>query len=347
MVEIFGNNDSSMRVCFDTNALLGDPYFRSPSWQVLFTQGQEVGYELYLPIIVRDELVFQMRRLVRTASDKYRSWTSECDRLGCTPDGARDLVVDIEECVRAYQEYLGQSPVCTNLIAAPTVTVSDLLTRALEYRLPFERNDKGFRDTLIWLSLIENLQQMPGELAFVTNDNVFYNGDTQELAGALREELNGRGIDPTRLSLCRSIEDFKERFVLQHLTRVEQLLVDNDLKALLASGGPTGLIEQSLHEYLQRTEFDPQEFSNEDAFAATMDVIEDLQFVELHEAIALPNNRALLMCTYSASLTFDLEGYGYQNSVETVEALVEVEFIFDTVQRLLEPELQISDCTLQ
>lgn len=78
------------------------------------------------------------------------------------------------------------------------IEITDLLHSAAKYEVPFQREDKGFKDEIILRTIINDMTSKKHDCCiFITNDNIFYEE-------AIKQRLNKDGID---LYLTR---DFKQ-----------------------------------------------------------------------------------------------------------------------------------------
>lgn len=86
----------------------------------------------------------------------------------------------------------------------------DVVYRALKIIAPFRENEKGYRDTLIWLSLLNFLKGKTKNdtVVFITrNYSDFFSKDNQLLQPALAKDIECSKI-PSEISLFTSMSDF-------------------------------------------------------------------------------------------------------------------------------------------
>lgn len=97
-----------------------------------------------------------------------------------------------------------------------SVTQEETLKRALEIRPPFKSNEKGYRDTLIWLSFLYYLKKnnIKEEVAFISaNSDDFYNGQKTGLKKELQEDLDYLGLE-CKINIYNSLFLFIEKNVM-------------------------------------------------------------------------------------------------------------------------------------
>jgi|GEM_PF-5810747 len=116
-----------------------------------------------------------------------------------------ELAYDFKELLKEkieFIEFFGFDNVSNNLV----------VNRAIEKKLPFRDNEKGFRDTMIWLSLLIFLKDKTevDEVFFISkNKNDFYTGEN--FHEDLLEDFKTYGIK-CKITIFHTLNDFiKER----------------------------------------------------------------------------------------------------------------------------------------
>lgn len=126
-----------------------------------------------------------------------------------------------------------------------TISNSLLVDRALRKVKPFKDEDKGFRDSLIWLSFLSYIKKKGNhKIAFINNNSSdFLNSEKTDLNESLRNDLKLQGID-NEFKIYDSIRNFIEKEVgFKHTytksTILEEFIYPNEL-----------LIEKMLQDYI-------------------------------------------------------------------------------------------------
>jgi PIN domain len=110
----------------------------------------------------------------------------------------------------------------------PNTDVPTLLERSVAERRPFQSKGRGFRDALIWETVLE--LAVDDEVALVTDNwKDFAKGDNNALHSDLKEDLTNRGLPEDRVQLVRSLEAFISVQVptTEALDRAQKLLAEN------------------------------------------------------------------------------------------------------------------------
>lgn len=141
------------------------------------------------------------------------------------------------------------------VIPSPNVELSEITKRSIERRKPFTAGDKGFRDTLIWLSTL-TLVKPDSRVSFVTgNTSDFFATESIEPHPDLLAEIESRLGGDWKVLFHRSLDDFIARFDSDRQTSAEAL------KRALISNSLSGFdlwewLESNIGEILEDYEFD-------------------------------------------------------------------------------------------
>lgn len=160
-----------------------------------------------------------LRELSRHWREKLQN---EVDKVNCSIKHLNEFLMQIKSEPAAFEmiepdrsSYYDYAKTlfldhCVEVSEVPEVSTEAILTRDLEVRKPFNRNGKGFRDTLIWENIREicNGLQEPGpQVVFVTNNS----GDFCEPhAGNLHSDLRQEIGEKVRFDIVVSLKKLLE-----------------------------------------------------------------------------------------------------------------------------------------
>lgn len=188
----------------DTNALFGALTNRSPcpAWQRLLGLSAAGEIEVVLAEVVQWELANQLREKLDADLRSLRAQTEKLRRLGLEPPTFGEGEGQAQQVLAATAEQLRQTVLWHRgrIVQAPFVPAADLVRRSLERRPPFDRHDRGLRDTMLWLTALE-LVTTGATVVLISQDKRAF-GDG-ELLPALREEVAVRCGDADRVLLTR------------------------------------------------------------------------------------------------------------------------------------------------
>lgn len=176
-------------VVVDTNILVESPRLRKPAWMSLVAHAEAWGVRIVVPEVVFMETVNVVRR----------RWKRERDALAGLKLGEFDvadhlttIVAEIERQADEYEtwlrNYLDQHGIQVEPI--PPIDHMDVARRASSGRTPFTRNKDGntkdgYRDTLIWLTLVPiALDNVDEEVWLVSHNIRDFGSKRDDRAGA-------------------------------------------------------------------------------------------------------------------------------------------------------------------
>lgn len=181
----------------DTNIFFNNWYLRSPNFSVLANYLGNSGATLLLSEVVQQEVEAKFsaerEKLLRTLAVELRRVADfQYEPVSIkTPalDGDFNFLKVVE---RRFEN--------VDVIAVDVVSTRELVPRAINATRPFREGEKGFRDTLIWMSLLAYLKkfgQRNLKLLLVTaNSNDFFEKSPEGvmLHSDLRKDLVEHGL---------------------------------------------------------------------------------------------------------------------------------------------------------
>ncbi len=168
-----------MRIIIDSNIIIPDYRLTGARLRVLLSGYGLDGHELYIPQVVIDEVT---GKAAREVEKKRRETSQKIDSLDQSPLPVRKLFHipshdDVYEAAENFKAWLVATLTDAGAIILPYPSVSHevLVGRIMHEMRPFlwEKDDEGYRDALVWETVLE-LAQRPGtEIALITNDKAF------------------------------------------------------------------------------------------------------------------------------------------------------------------------------
>lgn len=114
----------------------------------------------------------------------------------------------------------------------PDLAIGDMVTRSIERRKPFSKGDRGFRDTVIWLTTL-NLISDKTRISFVTeNTQDFFDSDGLSPHPEILREASLRLGESYKILFHKSLDEFIAHFDADKSASAEALeraLTTNDL----------------------------------------------------------------------------------------------------------------------
>lgn len=203
-----------MNIIIDTNILRADFLFQSEPYKLFSEFINRSKSSLVLSKVVFDEACYLYQKEIETKKKNFRKALSDIlyfgnDKSGCSITHSIEKInSDYESCLDDIFLYNWE------ILDYDKIDISELVRRAIQRVRPFSNNGEGFRDAMIWLSVINFLKRGKNDkTVFISNDKkAFVNGDNQELHPTLKSDL---AINNLELLFCNSIEEFVNKYTAE------------------------------------------------------------------------------------------------------------------------------------
>lgn len=207
----------TMQVVLDTTSIQGDYFLERPT-TVEFLQGlHKIPAKLLVPEVVVDEMVRHYRRDLESALRALTDGRQQITRLraATVPPGPSLSVAQRADKYReALLARIAESG--GEVLPYPKIAHKELVARDLEGRKPFDQNGRGYRDTLIWESVRSKTWGGHERVVFVSNNSTDF-GKAPQLHEGLRREI----LNPDRLSLASSLQEFNAQWIVPKTEMLE------------------------------------------------------------------------------------------------------------------------------
>jgi len=198
-----------MKIVVDTTVFGQGFNSRSADVRLLKDFAERTHAEVCVPGVVYDEAI----NLVRKSVEEINAKLDVAQRL--TGDDTAYSKLNIERRLSTYAESLTAlfKDLNARVLPYPSVTHKKLATRALIPSKPFVTSGRGYRDALIWFSLLELTQDCGEEISFITgnSDDFCHSKKDLRLHGDLINDLKGMGIQDSRVAFFSSLGDFNQK----------------------------------------------------------------------------------------------------------------------------------------
>jgi len=253
-----------MKVVLDSNIIVADFWMDSPGFKILLENAKTDNVELIIPKVVVDEVKNKFRQRINKSQSDINAEAAKLDKITRSAFGitvSKDL---LEKSLKKYERYLKKTFRENNITVAPYPAVPHeyLAQKAMLKLKPFNENEKGYRDSLIWetiktfLSKVDTEVAVFPELIFITNNATDF-ASAGKLHTNLLEELEEEEFSSHAVGLYTSLTEFNDKVAKLNLDMAnafEDQLRENKLdafgfKELIEHHLITHFIGSDLHHY--------------------------------------------------------------------------------------------------
>ncbi|WP_200590147.1 PIN domain-containing protein [Stutzerimonas stutzeri] len=198
-----------MWIVLDTNIYFGHWFADSPNFSMLLNFCNNGRHALLLPEITAREINNKYFQSRDKALHSYESALKDFAKLKIDVPGASEQIKAVGyEIIEILRALTGQLV----LVSYDAVSHSHLIEKALKPKLPFRDGEKGYRDSLFWISILNHIKQhnYQGEVVFLNqNSKDFFieRGRDKIFHPDLQEDIDRMGIS-ARFIIYDSIKSF-------------------------------------------------------------------------------------------------------------------------------------------
>jgi len=203
----------------------------------LFDGLARADHSLHIPKLVIDEATNKFAERLCDCQRKVERPLNEARRVSGIDIPSPLTDASIGGLVEEYRQMLSSrfEQVGATTIGYPTTPHEEIVQRALDRRKPFSQSGGGYRDALIWESVI-SLGASPGQnIAFISaNEKDFFDGEGN-LHPDLVADMQAQGLQPGRIVPFGSLREFVDEHIKPTMEALE------DIRQQLAEGRYPGL----------------------------------------------------------------------------------------------------------
>lgn len=212
-------------IIIDTNVVHNDYMLTGFRITALCSSNENLGYSVYIPDVVVDEMVKQYKEEIDGYADQYNQALNQLKKRKTLADisdfNSNTVTEKYEETLRNRIAELG-----IIVIPYPKTAHKEMVHRELSKRKPFKDSTKGYRDALIWESIKEHcLESKDAEIVFLTeNTDDFASKDKTTLHPDLISDCKALGYDVRNLTFIPCVHKYIEREIVSKSKELEELL---------------------------------------------------------------------------------------------------------------------------
>lgn len=212
-----------MDIILDTNIFRNDLFFKSKDFEVLNDYLKKTDSRFVVFQIIIEEINGLYRRLLEEEQNNYNKYRKALNQ-SLNREYIEEINIQIDEEIKKYIEFIYKKMNINDgkVIPYKNEYLPEIIKRAISRLKPFKDEDKGFRDTIIWLTALDYCQKShEKQIIFISNNPKDF-GDIQDstkLHQNLKDECDALGI---KINYFRTPKDFIEK----HSKKID--FIDND-----------------------------------------------------------------------------------------------------------------------
>ncbi len=218
-----------MKIVVDTNVICQDYRFEGTGFRFFFDKLKHVYGQLVFPEVVIDEVVNRYQEELGISIDDVNRAERKLSRLVEDRRFKVRLIQNQIELTKEYREFLFEKikNLGGTILSYPNVEHKTIVERDLKRIKPFKLDGSGYRDFLIWENIKSILLSDNGDIVFISNNKRDF-GEGPSIDNAYHAEMP----DPQKLTICRSVKDFNEKYILPKIKMLGDLkdaLIKNEI----------------------------------------------------------------------------------------------------------------------
>lgn len=180
-----------MLVVVDTNILMKDWYLRDKKWDAASTAIGAGRVRLILPEVVRLEVIGGYRRHILEKVSQVRSVLRKSS--SAAKRAAEGLLAVYQTEIDTYPNVLDErlAQLGFELLSPTGHSHIEIVERAVARQPPFNESGGGYRDTLIWLTALDELGDEPFNNLTLVSDDAIFTKQHETLRVELQSAIDG------------------------------------------------------------------------------------------------------------------------------------------------------------
>lgn len=175
-----------MQVLLDTNIYLKNPYYSGSEHEALKNYLSKANAKIVIPETVDQEVKKNLSAIAYKDARTLKKLSQT--RLNLIKSFPTSEEID-EALINKYSQFISRRNI---KLSNSSLSLSELSDRSVSEKPPFKPEGRGFRDALIWCSMLDYLKNNKGsQVAFISNNTSDFGRDG--LKRELEEELNELG----------------------------------------------------------------------------------------------------------------------------------------------------------
>lgn len=208
-----------MKVILDTNIFCTDYRMESTGFKVFFSGLHALDIGAYIPAVVYQEVLNKYSEVLNEHIDEINKSAHHFQRLTGI---IINKDISLKSCIDEYKEHFDKKLLINGIkqLSYPSTPHEKLVHRELSRKRPFNPKGTGYRDALIWESVINFLKETPKAVIFITQNTRDFFKDKNHIHPDLLEDLNEHSVAIEQLIVVDSLNKFNETYILPKLEHI-------------------------------------------------------------------------------------------------------------------------------
>lgn len=212
-------------IIIDTNVIHLDFKLNKARIVTLCNTSTILGHEIFIPEVVIDEIVKQYDEKAEEYINSFNTALKKLSDLSTSP--IAQTPIDAKGFISNYRNELNNriKQLGIGIIPYPNTGHKIMVARELGKKKPFKDSTKGYRDALIWDSVMEHTQKYSsncGIIFLTANSKDFADKDKKGLHTDLIADCISNGIPPTSIRLVTDIQNFIDNEIILRSTELKE-----------------------------------------------------------------------------------------------------------------------------
>lgn len=214
-------------IIIDTNIIHFDFRLVNARIVTLCSSAAILGHKVYIPEVVIDEVVKQYSEKTEEYINSFNKAFEQLSKLSSVP--ISQTLIDVQNFTANYRKELGNriEQLGIGIIPYPNTEHRIMVARELGKKKPFKDSTKGYRDALIWDSVIEHSKinaSNCGIIFLTENSKDFAAKDKKGLHADLIADCAFQGISSTSIRLVTDVQNFINNEIIGRSTELKEIL---------------------------------------------------------------------------------------------------------------------------
>lgn len=212
-------------IIIDTNVIHLDFKLNKARIVTLCNTSTILGHEIFIPEVVIDEIVKQYDEKAEEYINSFNKALKKLSELSTSP--ITQTPIDAKGFISNYRNELNNriKQLGIGIIPYPNTGHKIMVARELGKKKPFKDSTKGYRDALIWDSVMEHTQKYSsncGIIFLTANTKDFADKDKKDLHTDLIADCISNGIPTTSIRLVTDIQNFIDNEIILRSTELKE-----------------------------------------------------------------------------------------------------------------------------